>query len=72
MRHQAVVWIVSGVAVVAGAAAGLYWWQVQRAPVLPAHIVNISGRVEAAARLPACRRSSTGAGVGENDCSSST
>jgi HlyD family secretion protein len=46
MRRQLVVRIVSGVAVVAAAAAGLYWWQVQRAHALPAYIVKTNGRLE--------------------------
>jgi len=46
MRRQSVVWIASGVAVVAAAAAGLYWWQVQRAHALPAYIVETNGRLE--------------------------
>ena len=46
MRRQAVAWVVSGVAVVAAAAAGLYWWQVQRAHALPAYIVKTNGRIE--------------------------
>ena len=46
MRRQSVVLIVSGIAVVAAAAAGLYWWQVQRAHALPAYIVKTNGRLE--------------------------
>jgi HlyD family secretion protein len=46
MRRQSIVLIVSGVAVVAAAAAGLYWWQVQRAHALPAYIVKTNGRLE--------------------------
>ncbi len=46
MRRQSIVWILSGVAVVAAAAAGLYWWQVQRAHALPAYIVKTNGRLE--------------------------
>ena len=38
MRRQSVVSIAVGV--VAAAAAGLYWWQVQRARALPAYIVK--------------------------------
>jgi HlyD family secretion protein len=37
---------VSGVAVVAAAAAGLYCWQVQRARALPADVVETDGRLE--------------------------
>src|SRR5690349_18845085 len=46
MRRQSIVLIVSGVALVAAAAAGLYWWQVQRAHALPAYIVKTNGRLE--------------------------
>jgi HlyD family secretion protein len=46
MRRQAIVLMVSGVAVVAAAAAALYWWQVQRAHALPAYIVKTNGRLE--------------------------
>ena len=46
MRRQAVVLLGSGLAVVAAAAAGLYWWQVQRAHALPAYIVKTNGRLE--------------------------
>jgi hypothetical protein len=37
MRRQSIVLIVSGVAVLATAAADLYWWQVQREHALPAY-----------------------------------
>jgi HlyD family secretion protein len=46
MRRQSIVLIVAGIAVVAAAAAGLYWWQVQRAHALPAYIVKTNGRLE--------------------------
>jgi len=46
MRRQSVGWIVLGVAVAAAAAAGLYWWQVQRAHALPPYIVKTNGRLE--------------------------
>ena len=46
MRRQSIVLIVSGVAVVAAAAAGLYWWQVQRAHALRGCIVKTNGRLE--------------------------
>src|SRR5271165_3093704 len=46
MRRQSIVLIVSGIAVVAAAATGLYWWQEQRAHALPAYIVKTNGRLE--------------------------
>jgi hypothetical protein len=46
MRRQSLVLIVSAVAVVTAAAAGLDWWQMQRAHALPAYIVKSNGRLE--------------------------
>jgi hypothetical protein len=46
MRRQSLVLIVSGVAVLAAAAAGLYCWQVQCAHALPAYIVKTNRRLE--------------------------
>ena len=46
MRRQSRVLIVSGVAVVAAAAAGLDRWQVRHAHALPAYIVKTNGRLE--------------------------
>ena len=46
MKRQFAWWIVLGVALVAGGAGALYWWQVQRAHALPAFIVMSNGRLE--------------------------